>query len=310
MRDPPRGQSSGKLSCSRGCPRSGVKLLPALTQHHNVLATTLPRSVCRRRCELFARVPVRPTSSDHLPSIGHTGLRSNLDHDSVNRVPPVSSEYTRTMSDTTPIPFSEPPYLSGLPSPYYKPTHLKWQKACRAFVDEHLHQYAMEWEREETVPEHVFRIFAKANMLIPNLPAPLPVAWLKRLGINDILGTPIDEWDYLHTGIYLDEMSRSGLSGPGSSMTVGIAFGVPPILKFGTEALQEKFLPDLLTGKKRACIAITEPGAGSDVANIQTTATKSSDGKHYIVNGIILSPPPDPLPPSPTNPIAQERRNG
>ena len=183
------------------------------------------------------------------------------------------------------IPFSEPPYLQGLPSPYYKPTHLKWQKACRAFVDEHLHAHAMEWEREETVPDHVFGIFAKANMLIPNLPAPLPVEWLKRVGINDILGTPVEEWDYLHTGIYLDEMSRSGLGGPGSSMTAGMAFGIPPMLKFGSKQLQDEFLPDLLTGKKRACIAITEPSAGSDVANISTTAVKSSDGKHYIVNG-------------------------
>lgn len=61
--------------------------------------------------------------------------------------------------------------------------------------------------------------------------------------------------------------------------------GIPPIIKFGNKALQEKFLPDLLPGKKRACIAITEPGAGSDVANIATTAVKSADGKHYIING-------------------------
>jgi acyl-CoA dehydrogenase len=186
---------------------------------------------------------------------------------------------------TPPVPFSEPPYLLGLPSPYYKPTHLKWQKACRAFISEHLLPYAMEWEREETVPEYVFDIFSKANMLVPNLPAPLPVEWLRRLGINDILGTPVEEWDYMHTGIYLDEMSRSGLAGPGSSMTAGMAFGVGPIIKFGSQELQERFLPDLLTCKKRTCIAITEPGAGSDVANIATTAVKSEDGKHYIING-------------------------
>lgn len=68
-------------------------------------------------------------------------------------------------------------------------------------------------------------------------------------------------------------------------MTAGFAFGIPPIVKFGSKELQERFLPDLLTGKKRGCIAITEPEAGSDVANIVTTATKSADGKHYIVNG-------------------------
>jgi len=80
-------------------------------------------------------------------------------------------------------------------------------------------------------------------------------------------------------------MARSGLAGPGGSLTTGISFGVPPLLKFGSHELQERFLPELLTGKKRTCIAITEPGAGSDVANITTTAVKSDDGKHYIVNG-------------------------
>jgi acyl-CoA dehydrogenase len=64
-----------------------------------------------------------------------------------------------------------------------------------------------------------------------------------------------------------------------------MAYGVPPLYKFGSAELQQRVLPDLLTGKKRICIAITEPGAGSDVANIEATAVKSADGKHYIVNG-------------------------
>jgi len=68
-------------------------------------------------------------------------------------------------------------------------------------------------------------------------------------------------------------------------MTAGHAFGIPPIIKFGSKALHDKFLPDLLPGHKRACIAITEPSAGSDVANIATTAVRSADGKHYIING-------------------------
>ena len=187
---------------------------------------------------------------------------------------------------TRPIPFSEPPYLCGLPSAYYKDSHLQWQKACREFVTENLHQHAMDWEREETVPPHVFETFAKANMLVPTLPAPLPVPWLRRLGIHDILGVvDVEEWDYLHTAIFCDEMSRSGLAGPSASLTTGMAFGVPPLLKFGSEELQERFLPDLLTGKKRTCIAITEPGAGSDVANIETVAEKTEDGKFYIING-------------------------
>ena len=80
-------------------------------------------------------------------------------------------------------------------------------------------------------------------------------------------------------------MNRSGLGGPASSLITGMAFGVPPLLKFGGTELQERVLPELLLGKKRICIAITEPEAGSDVANIQTTATRTADGRHYIVNG-------------------------
>ena len=80
-------------------------------------------------------------------------------------------------------------------------------------------------------------------------------------------------------------MNRSGIGGPPASITTGMAFGVPPILKFGSRELQERFLPELLLGKKRTCIAITEPEAGSDVANIHTTAEKTPDGKYYIVNG-------------------------
>ena len=80
-------------------------------------------------------------------------------------------------------------------------------------------------------------------------------------------------------------MARSGLSGPGGSLNAGFAFGIAPIYKFGSTQLQERFLPELLTGKKRGCIAITEPEAGSDVANITTTAVKSADGQHYILNG-------------------------
>lgn len=49
--------------------------------------------------------------------------------------------------------------------------------------------------------------------------------------------------------------------------------------------MQRKYLPDLLTGRKRICLAITEPRAGSDVAGLGTTAEKTPDGKHFIVNG-------------------------
>jgi acyl-CoA dehydrogenase len=124
-------------------------------------------------------------------------------------LPLVSYSYkpAATMSATPIVPFSEPPYLAGLPSPYYKPTHLAWQKACREFIQKNLIENALEWDTLETVPEHVFNTFAKAGMLLPSLPAPLPVAWLKRLGINELLGVvKVEDFDYIHNMIYTDEV--------------------------------------------------------------------------------------------------------
>ncbi|KAL4802551.1 acyl-CoA dehydrogenase/oxidase [Aspergillus unguis] len=184
------------------------------------------------------------------------------------------------------VPFSEPPWLNGHPSPYYTPSHIAWQKTCREFIENHLAPHAQEWENEGNVPEHVFETFSRHNMLIPNLPAPLPLDLLKSLGITELLGgLRIDDFDYFHFAIYISEMRRLGVGGPTSSLSTGMAYGMPPVIAYGSEELKQRLLPDLIRGKKRICIAITEPGAGSDVANIATTAVKSQCGRFYVVNG-------------------------
>lgn len=60
-------------------------------------------------------------------------------------------------------------------------------------------------------------------------------------------------------------MARAGLAGPSGAITTGMAFGIPPILNYGDKQLQERFLPDLLLGRTRSCIAITEPEYVPDV---------------------------------------------
>jgi len=65
----------------------------------------------------------------------------------------------------------------------------------------------------------------------------------------------------------------------------GFGIGLPPILVFGSEDLKERVARPVLQGDKIICLAITEPGTGSDVATIECTAVKTPDGKHYIVNG-------------------------
>ena len=64
-----------------------------------------------------------------------------------------------------------------------------------------------------------------------------------------------------------------------------ISIGLKAILLFGTDEQKRRFLPDLASGKKLAAFALTEAEAGSDAANIQTTADLSDDGKYYILNG-------------------------
>jgi len=63
------------------------------------------------------------------------------------------------------------------------------------------------------------------------------------------------------------------------------SIGVRALLLFGTPEQQARWLPDLISGRKLGAFALTEPEAGSDAANVQTTATPSADGKTYLLNG-------------------------
>lgn len=79
------------------------------------------------------------------------------------------------------LPFAEPPWLRGLPSSIFDDSHRRLQTSCKLFIDEHLNRHALEWETMEEVPSHVFAEFAQGNFVLPALPAPLPVTWLKQL---------------------------------------------------------------------------------------------------------------------------------
>lgn len=82
-----------------------------------------------------------------------------------------------------------------------------------------------------------------------------------------------------------EELHRCPAIGVIWGLNGGNGIGVPPLAKFGTPEQKRRFLPPVLSGQIRFCLGITEPGAGSDVANIQTTARLSADGSHYIVSG-------------------------
>lgn len=92
-------------------------------------------------------------------------------------------------------------------------------------------------------------------------------------------------WDLFHEMLLTDEISRAGSGGLVWNLIGGFGIGCPPLVKFGKKPLVDRIIPGILNGDKRICLAITEPDAGSDVANLTCEAKLTEDGKHYIVNG-------------------------
>jgi len=91
------------------------------------------------------------------------------------------------------------------------------------------------------------------------------------------------ELDFFYDVIFAEEVSKVFSGGFAANCTVVQYMSAPYILRYGSPLLKQKYLPGIISGDLVSCIAITEPGAGSDVANIQTKAIL--EGDHYIVNG-------------------------
>ncbi|MBO0839377.1 MAG: acyl-CoA dehydrogenase family protein [Sciscionella sp.] len=94
-------------------------------------------------------------------------------------------------------------------------------------------------------------------------------------------GAGIESFKY--QAIISEETARAGVSFGGSSVHVGLC--LPYLKAYATKAQCERWLPDFVTGKIMFAIAMTEPGTGSDLAGMRTTAKLSTDGTHYILNG-------------------------
>lgn len=69
-----------------------------------------------------------------------------------------------------------------------------------------------------------------------------------------------------------------------------MVIGLPPVLNFGSDALRREILPDVLSGKKFICLAISEAFAGSDVAGLTTVATKLPDGSYSVTGSSAFLP--------------------
>lgn len=83
--------------------------------------------------------------------------------------------------------------------------------------------------------------------------------------------------------VMLQAVAESGAGFSGASAIHLNIFGLNPVVKFGTDAQQERMLPPLIRGDERACFGVTEPNAGLDTTSIETMATLQ--GEHYLVNG-------------------------
>jgi len=146
------------------------------------------------------------------------------------------------------------------------PDHQELRRQVRAFVDRELRSEVDAWEKAGTFPRELYRRAAEVGVL--------------GAGYPESLGG--QGGDLTHQAIVLEELCRSGSAGLATSLLAhGIALS--PILGAGTEAQQRRFIPPVLAGEKIAALAVTEPGAGSDVQAIETRAKREGDG--YRLNG-------------------------
>ena len=181
------------------------------------------------------------------------------------------------------IPYGDPSWYQDWHSPYYNDSHRRFRAKVREFVEKEISPFTFEWDEAKELPKDLFTKLADAGLLPCAVGSPWPIQYVP----TPIAGGVIthEEYDTFHEIILVDEIARCGSGGVVWGLFGGLSIGLPPVLQFGSPYLKEKVVADCLTGKKVICLAITEPYAGSDVANLRTTAEKTADGKHYIVNG-------------------------
>ncbi|KAF3938877.1 hypothetical protein ABW19_dt0208875 [Dactylella cylindrospora] len=179
------------------------------------------------------------------------------------------------------IPYGDPGWYQSYHSPYYKASHVALRNEVRAWVTEEIEPYVTEWDEARSVPDKIFQQMGERGYLAGLLGVKYPVQYTDRR----VASVPPEEWDHFHELIVTDELSRTGSGGFVWSQIGGYGIGLPPVIRFGREEVKKRILPGLLAGQSRICLAITEPDAGSDVANLTCEAKLTEDGKHYIVNG-------------------------
>ena len=146
--------------------------------------------------------------------------------------------------------------------------HHEFRAQLRRFFDREVIPFAEQWDEEGAIPAELWPKSAAVGIL--------------GLGYPEEFGGLSEGIDIWHKNILNEELARVAVGGISATLMVH-GIGLPPVINFASEAIKREVAPPVLAGSKRISLAITEPGGGSDVAQLATSARL--DGDHYVVNG-------------------------
>lgn len=149
--------------------------------------------------------------------------------------------------------------------PYLKDEHEIFRRSIKKFLEKECYPFYDEWENNRIIPRSFWRKMGEQGFLCPD--------------VDEVYGGSGVDWGF--SVVINEELEKVGSSLVGISLHSDIV--IPYITAFGTVEQKQRWLPNCVTGEYITAIAMTEPGSGSDLANIQTSARL--DGNHYILNG-------------------------
>ncbi|MCU0121439.1 acyl-CoA dehydrogenase family protein [Pseudomonas sp. B2M1-30] len=150
---------------------------------------------------------------------------------------------------------------------YFDPSHQMVRDSVRRFVEREILPDIDQWEEAERFPRELYLKAGAAGIL--------------GIGYPEALGGS-HEGDLFAKIAASEELMRCGSGGLVAGLG-SLDIGLPPILKWARPDVRDRVVPSVLSGEKISALAVTEPGGGSDVANLQTRAVR--DGDHYRVSG-------------------------
>lgn len=197
---------------------------------------------------------------------------------------PVGMTGIEQFSSISKVPFAEPSHLQGMPSPYFKESHVELRKALRKFYTEETLEEALDCERSSDPPSPELRLRCGEEGIVAMVLGPGEHLKIPEKGLCGGIVKP-EEFDYFHEMVAQEERSRSMCPGYEDGLDGAVSIGAPVILKYGSDWMKKEVLPKIIRGEETVVLAISEAFAGSDVAALRTRAELDATGENYIVNG-------------------------